>query len=190
MTRKEPNRGRQAATKLAAARDTAKLESFRSTLRRARFNKSMGTFADKEFATKDSRVKAAYAEAKMRSTNAWKSEFQQDLARAATYLPTTKPATRDDKSALADFLKPLNKLLKGRLRRGDPLPRSAERAAAHLVRERLKFLREKSGKERITRKSGMPAKLIAEAIKDVSLQLKAPLAKISAASVSRLVYKK
>ena len=130
-------------------------KSFRSALSRARFNKSIGKLADKAFATKDRRVKAAYDKEKMRTANAWKSEFQQALARAATYLPSTKPVTREDKRALADFLKPLNKLLKGRPRGGPPrLPPLAEHAAAHLVRERLKLLRKKNGKERISKELG------------------------------------
>jgi hypothetical protein len=136
-------------------------------------------------------VKAAYDEAKMRLANAWKSEFQQALARAATYLPSTKPVTREDKRALADFLKPLKKLLKGRSRgMGPRLPPLAERAGVHLVRERLKLLREQSGKKRISPKSGVAAKLIADAIKEVSIQFSVPPAKISADNISRLVYKK
>jgi hypothetical protein len=197
MTKKAPHSRRQSGAATASlvanaateARDTTKLD-FKSALRHARSNKAVGKLADKAFATKDPRVKAAYDEAKMGLANAYKSEFQQALARAATYLPSTKPGTREDKRALADFLKPLNKLLHGRLRRVDPLPKAAEDAAAHLVLERLKYLREKSGKERITQKSGIPAKLIADAIKEVSVQLNVPLAKISADNVSREVYKK
>ena len=60
MTMKAPNSGGQsgAATKPSVApeaQDTAKLELFRSALSRARFNKSIGKFADKAFATKDRR---------------------------------------------------------------------------------------------------------------------------------------
>lgn len=173
------------------AQNTAKLKAFQSALRRARFNKSISERANEKFATQDPSVKAAYEENKMRLTNAWKSEFQQDLTRAATYLPSTKPVTREDKRALADFLKPLNELLKGRPLGMTPrLPAMAERAAAHLVRERLKFLRENTGKKRISKKSGVPAKLIADAIKEVSVQLRIPTAMISSANVSTLVYKK
>ena len=48
--------------------------------------------------------------------------------------------------------------------------------------------RKKNGKERISKELG--AKLIADAISDVSLQFSIPSAKISADNVSRLVYKK
>lgn len=196
MTRKAPNSVGQssAATEPYVAtetRDTAKLELFRSALSRARFNKSIGKFADKAFATKDRRVKAAYDEAKMRLSNASKSEFQQALARAANYLPSTGPVTREDKRALADFIKPLKMLLKGRSRgMGLRFIAMAERAAAYLVRERLKLLRKKSGRKRISPKTGIHAKLIAEAITEVSIQFNVPPAKISADTISRLVRKK
>lgn len=61
------------------SQDTAKLELFRSALSRARFNKSIGKFADKAFATKDRLVKAAYDEAIRHSANAWKPELQSAL---------------------------------------------------------------------------------------------------------------
>jgi hypothetical protein len=195
VTKKETSKSRRQSgltrESLLKAQSTAKSESFRSALSRARFNKAIGKLADKAFATKSPRVKAAHDEARMHLTNAWKSEFQQALARAATYLPSTKPVTREDKRALADFLKPLKKLLKGRSRgMGPRLFAMAERAAAHRVRERLKLFREKDGRKRISSKSGIHRKLIAEAIPEVSTQFNVPPAKVSADNIFKLLNKK
>jgi hypothetical protein len=180
-----------AVTKKAAPNSGDAKTLFRSNLSRARFNKAMDKIANDSFATKSPLVKAAYGESNMRSSNAWNSEFQQALARAEYCLSSTKPVTREDKRALADFLKRLKRLLKRRPRGGAPrLPPLAERAAANLVRERLKAFRKESGKKRISRKSGEPARLIAEAIKEVSIHFSVAPSKISAKNISTLVYKK
>jgi hypothetical protein len=97
--------------------------------------------------------------------------------------------TGEDRQALEDFIKKLKKLLKGRPHGGERrLPAAAERAAAYLVRERLKLLRETRGRKRISKRSG--AKLIAEAIEVASFQLGVPSEKISPGNVARLLYKK
>ena len=178
-------------TKKAAPNSGDAKTSFRSNLRRARFNRAMDKLAEDSFATKSPLEKVAYDELKRRLSNAWKSEFQQALARAEFCLSSTNPVTREDQLALADFLKRLKRLLKGRPRgRAHRLPLLAERAAAHLVGERLKELRKESGKKRISRKSGVPGGLIDEAIKKVSIQFSVPRSKISAENISTLVYKK
>ncbi|MFK4536167.1 thiamine kinase-like enzyme [Bradyrhizobium ottawaense] len=196
MSRKALNGGGQSGPAIKPlatmqARDAAKLESFRSALNRARFNKSIGKLADKMFATKSRPVNEAYSEKTFRLTNAWKSEFREALARAESYLPSTKAVTQEDKRALADFIKKLKELHRGRPRGGSPRrPAMAERTAAHLVLERLKYMREKTGAKRISKKSGIPAKLIADARKEVSLHFSVPAAKISADNIARLVDKK
>jgi hypothetical protein len=182
MSNKTINGGKQSSA-------TAKREQFRSALNRARFDKAIGEMADRGFASKSSGVRAAYDEANMRASNAWKSEFQQALAQADFDLRPKKPLTREDKRALKDFIKKLKKLLKGRPHGGDRRrPAAAERAAAYLVQERLKVLRETSGRKRISKELG--TKLIAEAIERASFQLGVPSEKISPGNVERLVYKK
>jgi len=194
MRRKAPNGSGQsrATAEPSAPRqalDTAKLETFRSALKRARSNKSISKYADQAFATKDPVVKAAYDELKMRLANAWKSEFQQALAQADFYLGSKKPITREDRQALENLIKKMKKLLKGRPHGGERRPpAAAERAAVYLARERLKFLRETSGRKRISKESG--SKLIAETIEAVSFQLGVPSKKISPENVARLLYKK
>jgi hypothetical protein len=150
MTRKLPSSGGQSGATTepfaaAAAQDTAKLALFRSALSRARFNKSIGKLAEKEFATKDRRVKAAYDEAKMQLTNAWRksSEFQTALHFAVTLkimeplaklLESKTPMTRSDRLTLASFVRSLEAPKEGRPpgRLSDDL-NVAQRNAVYLV---------------------------------------------------------
>ena len=130
MTRKATSKsGKQsgAAAEPSKSKDATK---FRSALSRARLDKSMGKFADKEFATKDPLVKAAYDEAKRFSENAYNPRFSK-TSPVPQLTSVDKAGYARGQARASRFLKLLNKLLKGRLRRGDPLPKSAERAAAH-----------------------------------------------------------
>jgi hypothetical protein len=52
---------------------------------------------------------AAFDDRETRSENAGKSDFQQKLARAESYLPSTKPRTEEDKRAAQDFMRYLRK---------------------------------------------------------------------------------
>jgi hypothetical protein len=58
---------------------------------------------------------SAFRERLVRSANAWKSPFQQQLALAAAHL-RMKPRTEDDKHALAGHIRSLQKMLGGRPR--------------------------------------------------------------------------
>lgn len=188
------SRGQSRATGQPSAAKQAQEKKklhFRSALDRARFNRSISKAADRAFKTKDLSVKEAYYEETFRLTIAWKSEFQQALARAETCLPSTRAVTKEDKRALAALIKKLQELGRGRPRGGSPRrPAMAERAAAHLVLERLKNSREETGARRISKKSGILAKLIASARKEVSLQFGVPAEKISADNIASLVNKK
>jgi hypothetical protein len=57
---------------------------------------------------------ASFDDRETRSDNAWKSDFQQKLARAKSYLPSTKPRTEEDREAVRDFIGHLSKMLSGR----------------------------------------------------------------------------
>jgi hypothetical protein len=174
-----------------ASPDTSRRERFRSTLKRARAEKAFSNHADKQFATKPPRVRAAHDEAKVRLSNAWKSDFQQAIALAASHVPLSKPQTSDDRDAIRKLIETLQELLDGRpLGRATQIVPMVELAAAHLVQERLKLLRLKLGKERISKNMAARDKLIADAIKQVSFQFSIPPAKISADNIYRLVFKK
>jgi len=85
MTKKAPPINEEhlgAATEPLAPTESqgpAKFELFRSALSRARYNKSIGKIADKAFAARSPREKAAYDEAKRLLENAWKPELQSSL---------------------------------------------------------------------------------------------------------------
>jgi hypothetical protein len=155
---------------------------------------------------KDPAVTAATRDYETWVTNAWKSEFQQQLALAASYLPSTKPLTANDRHAVEDLIRSLKKLLRGAPlgRRGKSdlisipksdfirmLPPAAERAVAQLVREGQKFWCKENGRQRVP--PSKTTELIAEAIKQIIFQWSMPAAaaaKISADEVRRLLSKK
>jgi hypothetical protein len=139
----------------------------------------------------DPRV-AALRERESEAENAWKSEFQQALQRAALHLPSTKPRTRADKRALAEFIRPLKELLRGRPRGVDPDDmrpadriRVAERVAALKVRvDKMKWCRENDS-------SRVPKRVTADFIKDrtkeASIECKVPEAKIGKGNIRTLL---
>jgi hypothetical protein len=114
----------------------------------------------------ESRRIAALHDLETRSLNAWKSEFQQKLARAKSYLPSTKPRTEEDREAVRDFIWHLKGLLSGRpagpsrpwrKKRGERVlvPEAIEAAAvdaiAQLVREGQKVWRKENDVQRVPR---------------------------------------
>jgi hypothetical protein len=180
MSRKALIGGRHsgAATEPFVAKGTAKSESFRSALSRARFNKAIGKLADKAFATKSPRVKAAYGEAKTRSANAWKksSDFQTALHHAvflktlgplAKFLESKVLLTRSDRLALARFVRSWEAPKLGR----PPGPLSgevnaAQRNAVYLVRVLQRDWLKENNRQRVP--ASVTDELIAHAINEAS----------------------
>jgi hypothetical protein len=172
--------------------NTAKLELFRSTLSRARFNKSIGKLADEAFATKDPAVKVAHDVATMRAANAWKSEFQQAIALAASHLPLSKPRTLVDRSAVKELIKALQKLLRGQRPRppvkASPRIPAAEFAAVSIARAAKRLWRINNRRQRVPPE--VTEKLITDAIKSASLQFSVPENMIRRDAIKRLLNKK
>ena len=147
-------------------------------------------------------VSSAYREYERELVNACRSEYQQQLLRAAAFLPTTKPRTQEDRRALADLIKGLQKQLRGAPVGGSrhssleislselilTLPPAANRAAAHLVRMRKQTWLKTNDRKRVP--PSVTTELISEAIKQISSQWKLPSPKISADEVRRLLNKK
>ena len=202
MTRKAPNSGGRsgAATEpfvTTEAQGTVKLELFRSALSRARFNKSIGKFADKEFATKDRLVKAAYGEAKGRATHAWRksSEFQiamhyavalKTMEPLAKFLESKTLLTRSNRLALARFVRSFEAPQRGR-----PSGRlksdfyEAQRNVVYLVQLGQQVWRKKYKRQRVP--ASVTNELIAEAIYEASKVF--PKAKLSSDDIRALVNK-
>jgi hypothetical protein len=124
---------------------------------------------------------AAFRDLETRTANAWKSKFQQQLALAVSYLPTTKPRTLEDRVAVNDLIKLLNKLLSGRPRgRVASNLTSRHLPAEFQVRQGQKSWCIKHGRRRAP--ASVTNELIADAIKKDS--------SISADELRRLVWKK
>jgi hypothetical protein len=135
-----------------------------------------------------------------RSVNAWKSEFQQKLARAKSYLPSTRARTEQDREAVQDFIQYLRKkLLSGRpegsnrpwtkdeqgverrveqhLRDERVLILAAVNAIAQLVREGQKKWRKENDRQRVPR--AVTEKLENDSIKQIATQRSLPPAMAS-----------
>lgn len=131
--------------------------------------------------------------------NAWRSEFQQQLALGVSYFPSSKPRTPEDRRAVVELIELLKKLL-----RGAPLGRrrllgkdhsteipmadfmrmaipAAEYAAAQRVRERKQLWREKNARPSVP--PSVTAQMIADEIKVFAAAYKVPAAKISVDNV-------
>jgi hypothetical protein len=132
---------------------------------------------------------AAFRDGETRLVNAWKSEFQQQLAFAASHLPTTKPRTPEDRVAVNDLIKLLKKMLSGRPHgRIRSLTLAAERAAATLTRERLQRWCKENGRRRAGARK--LATTVANAIKTIAFQFHVPVSEIRPDEVRRLATKK
>jgi hypothetical protein len=151
---------------------------------------------------------AAFDDLETRSENAWKSDFQQKLARAKSYLPTTRARTEQDREAVQDFIQYLTKkLLSGRpegsnrpwtkdeqgverrveqhLRDERVLILAAVDAAAQLVREGQMVWREENDRQRVRR--AVTEKLENDSIMGIATQWSLPPA--MASQMRRLVRK-
>jgi hypothetical protein len=118
---------------------------------------------------------AAFRDLETRTANAWKPKFQQQLALAVSYLPTTKPQTQEDRAAIEDLIKSLKKkYLRGRPRgkatsrlpRVPNNPPRAEKVAAVVVQveqARLSWLIKNPDRRRVP--PAVTKKQIADAIK-------------------------
>ena len=171
-------------TKAAPNSEDAK-KKFRAAMSRACFNRSTGEWADKEFATKSSLVKAAYNAFQRRTANAWEadsSEFQTALHIAMTlktmeplakFLESKKPLTRSDRLALARLLRSLEAPKVGRPR--GPLSgdvNAAEKNAVYWVWLGQKKWLEKNKRQRVP--ASVTTKLIADASSMASEAFKLP----------------
>jgi hypothetical protein len=156
----------------------------------------------------ESRRITALHDLETRSVNAWKSEFQQKLARAKSYLPSTRARTEQDREAVQDLIQYLRKkLLSGRpegsnrpwtkdkqgverrveqhLRDERVLVLAAVDAIAQLVREGQKKWRKENDRQRVPR--AVTEKLENDLMKQIATQRSLPPA--MASKLPRLVRK-
>jgi hypothetical protein len=158
------------------------------------------------------RNEAAYDDMRVSVGSAWKSDFQQKLARARSYLPSTKPRTEEDRRAIQVFIRHLEKWLSHRpagrrvrwMKDEDGIEQSgvmdssqfqgarmiaAERTAADLVRDMNRRWCKENGCRRLTKPHVWDTHL-REAIRRVASQLGIAPKQIRADEVRRRAGKK
>jgi hypothetical protein len=149
---------------------------------------------------------AAFRDLETHTANTWKSKFQKQLALAASYLPSTRPQTQEDRAAVKNLIKSLTKFLRGRIHEKAHIPSGVERTpavrakqaaakraaaediAAHLLRTRKQLWCKENGRQRAP--AWKTAELTPQVIKQISIQCSVPAAQIRAYEVRKLANKK